>query len=190
MGHSEKERKTLYLEMSCTTERRGDWTHDVDLDGVERIVVGTGPGSFAGVRSAIAFAKGCAIGRGCEVLGLPSPCALADGGKLAVVGDARCGKLWIALLDGFALVRDIFQIEATGLKDFATSLPNGFTVVTVDEKRIGAALKETFGNRYAGERIPDDEGLRRFAEANPAALSPNPLPVYLNPAVRTPPNLV
>ena len=190
MEQSGEKSDTLYLEMSCSTERRGDWTRDVDLDGVERIVVGTGPGSFAGVRSAIAFAKGCAIGRGCEVLGLPSPCALADGEMIAVVGDARCGKLWIALLNGFALERDIFQIEATGLKDFAESLPGGFTVVTVDEKRIGAMLKETFGSRYAGERIPDGDGLRRFAEANPAALAPNPLPIYLNPAVRTPPNLV
>ena len=190
MEQDKWKRNALYLEMSCATERRGDWTRKVNLDGVERIVVGTGPGSFAGVRSAIAFAKGCAIGRGCEVLGIPSPCALADGGKLAVIGDARCGKLWIALLNGFALERDIFQIEATGLKNFAASLPDGFTVVTVDEKRIGAMLKEAFGNRYAGERLPDDGGLRRFAEANPAALSPNPLPIYLNPAVRTPPNLV
>lgn len=190
MEQDKWKRNALYLEMSCATERRGDWARKVNLDGVERIVVGTGPGSFAGVRSAIAFAKGCAIGRGCEVLGIPSPCALADGGKLAVIGDARCGKLWIALLNGFALERDIFQIEATGLKNFAAFLPDGFTVVTVDEKRIGAMLKEAFGNRYAGERLPDDGGLRRFAEANPAALSPNPLPIYLNPAVRTPPNLV
>ena len=182
--------RTLYLEMSCATERRGDWTKDVDLDGVERIVVGTGPGSFAGVRSAIAFARGCAIGRGCEVLGLPSPCALADGGRLAVVGDARCGKLWIAMFDGFALERDIFQIEASGLKEFASSLPDGCRVVTVDERRIGAALEDAFGERFDGGRVPDGGGLRRFAEANPAALAPDPLPIYLNPAVRTAPNLV
>ena len=182
--------KTLYLEMSCSTERRGDWTGEIDLDCVERIVVGTGPGSFAGVRSAIAFAKGFSIGSGCEVLGLPSPCALADGGRLAVAGDARCGKLWIALLDGFALERDVFQIEAGGLKDFAASLSEDWRVVTVDERRIGAMLAETFGGRYDGGRLPDGEGLRRFAEANPAALTANPLPVYLNPAVRTAPNLV
>ena len=44
---------------------------------LSRLVVGTGPGSFAGVRAALAFAQGYAIGSGCEVLGLPSPCALS-----------------------------------------------------------------------------------------------------------------
>ena len=185
MEFANRNRNTLYLEMSCATERRGDWTHDIDLDGVERIVVGTGPGSFAGLRSAIAFAKGCAIGRGCEVFGLPSPCAIADGSRIAVIGDARCGKLWVAMFDGFALVRGIFQIEVDELKEFAEEMPEGFDVVTVDEKRIGALLAETFRGCYSGGRMPDGEGLRRFAENNPSALVLNPLPIYLNPAVRT-----
>ena len=183
--------KTLYIERSVDDGSRGNWVEGLDTDGVDRIVVGTGPGSFAGIRAAIAFAQGYAIGRpSCEVLGLPSPCALADGGRLAVVGDARCGKLWIAMFDGFALERDIFQIEASGLKEFASSLPDGCRVVTVDERRIGAALEDAFGERFDGGRVPDGGGLRRFAEANPAALAPDPLPIYLNPAVRTAPNLV
>lgn len=50
----------------------------LDLEGIERIVVGTGPGSFAGIRSALAFAQGYALGKpGLEVLGLPSACAIA-----------------------------------------------------------------------------------------------------------------
>ena len=177
--------RTLYLEMSCATERRSAWTNGITLDGVVRIVVGTGPGFFAGVRSAIAFAKGCAIGRGCEVFGLPSPCAVADGSRLAVLGDARCGKLWVAMFDGFSLTRDIFQIEASKLDNFAESLPKGFAVATVDEKRIGSVLAESFGECYVGGRIPDGNGLRRFAEASPSALVKDPLPIYLNPAVRT-----
>ena len=89
--------------------RSGDWTLRVEefLAGAEigRIVVGTGPGSFAGIRAALAFAQGYAIGSGCEVLGLPSPCAFAkEGEPLAVVGDARQGKYWIALFDGCKLV--------------------------------------------------------------------------------------
>ena len=40
MEFANRNRNTLYLEMSCATERRGDWTHDIDLDGVERIVKG------------------------------------------------------------------------------------------------------------------------------------------------------
>ena len=95
--------KTIYIEKSCGPARDGAWTAELDLAGAGRIVVGTGPGSFAGVRAAIAFATGWSVGSGCEVLGLPSPCAVAgaaDSFPLAVVGDARKGMRWLALFDG------------------------------------------------------------------------------------------
>ena len=177
--------KTLYLERSVSTGRGGNWVEELDLDGVDRIVVGTGPGSFAGIRSAIAFAQGYALGRPCEVLGLPSPCAVAAQiklkGRLAVIGDARCGKLWVALFDGSSLVCDVFQVNSS---EILGSVPNGFSIVTVDEARIGEKLKAAFGERYLGGQTPTAEGLKAFAEANPSVLKPEPLPIYLNPAVR------
>jgi hypothetical protein len=45
-------------------------------------------------------------------------------------------------------------------------------------------VKELFGDFYDGGQIPDEEGLRRFSQANPSILKPDPLPVYLNSAVR------
>lgn len=189
--------KTLYLERSCGGGRDGNWTDGLNLDGVTRIVVGTGPGSFAGIRAALAFAQGYALGRPCEVLGLPSPCAVAASlkrdrpqlGRLAVVGDARRGKLWIALFDGFLLIRDVFQVDSTSLvgpvpTGAAGPVPTDCAVVTVDEARIGERLKAAFGARYLGGQAPTAEGLQAFAEANPAALVREPLPIYLNPAVR------
>ena len=186
--------KTLYIERSTGGVRDGGWVEELDLDGVTRIVVGTGPGSFAGIRSAIAFAAGYSLGRKCEVLGLPSPCAVAaryfmrqgssaDGaGKgLAVVGDARRGKFWVALFRGLAMSRDVFQTDAEGL---AAAVPDDCAVATPDAHRIGGLLAERFGARYAGGIAPDEDGLRAFAEANPAMLKPEPLPIYLNPAVR------
>ena len=173
--------KTLYIERSTGASRDGNWVNDLDLDGVERIVVGTGPGSFAGIRSALAFAQGYALGKSCEVLGLPSACALAGDGKIAVIGDARQGKAWIALFDGFKLEREVFQVEQSELKG---TVPADCRVTTPDEQRIGALLAETFGERYLGGQTPTSEGLRRFAEANPSILKPEPLPIYLNPAVR------
>ncbi|MBQ0032923.1 MAG: hypothetical protein KBT68_08990, partial [bacterium] len=116
--------KTLYIERSTGECRDGKWVEALDLDGVERIVVGTGPGSFAGIRSALAFAQGYALGRKCEVLGLPSACAIAaqiyaenplsdstSSLHLAVVGDARQGKAWVALFDGYSLEKDVFQVN-------------------------------------------------------------------------------
>jgi len=198
--------KTLYIERSTGDCRSGDWVEKLDLaEKPDRIVVGTGPGSFAGIRSALAFAQGYAIGSGCEVLGLPSACALAQADRrVAVIGDARREKLWIALFDGFNLIRDIFQIN---LSDLAGTVPNGevgsvpenvgtvpnggvgtvpsgWVVTTPDEARIGGLLKETFGERYIGGQSPTAEGLKAFAEANPSILKAEPLPIYLNPAVR------
>ena len=174
--------KTLYIDRSVADGSRGEWTDGLDLEGVGRIVVGTGPGSFAGIRAALAFAQGYALATGCEVLGLPSPCALASGeGASAVVGDARQGRFWIALFDGFRLVRDVFQVPRDEVEP---SVPRSAQVVSPDDGRIGGFLREAFGERYLGGRVPTAEGLRRFAEANPAVLRPEPLPIYLNPAVR------
>ena len=185
---------TLYIERSTGECRSGEWVEKLDLSlKPDRIVVGTGPGSFAGIRSALAFAQGYAIGSGCEVLGLPSVCALAkEGERRAVIGDARRGKLWIALFDGFNLVRDIFQVEAAEITgtvpseaaEKAGTVPSGWKVVTPDEARIGAMLAKAFGDRYIGGQSPTAEGLKAFAEANPSILRSEPLPIYLNPAVR------
>ena len=180
--------KTLYIERSTGEGRNGDWAEGLDLAGVERIVVGTGPGSFAGIRSALAFAQGYALGSKCEVLGLPSPCAVAaqvyaggTGFPLAVVGDARRGKFWIALFDGLKLVCPVFQVEKDAL---SLRIPLAAKVATSDAERIGNVLSETFEDRYIGGVKPTSDGLKAFAEANPSALVAEPLPIYLNPAVR------
>lgn len=176
--------KTLYIERSTGDCRTGDWVTKLDLsEKPTRIVVGTGPGSFAGIRSALAFAQGYAIGSGCEVLGLPSACALAEDGKsIAVVGDARRGKYWVALFEGFQMVREVFQVE--GAAELASAVPPSFQVVTPDADRMGELLKATFAVRYLGGRQPTADGLRCFVEANPSILKSEPLPIYLNPAVR------
>ena len=173
--------KTLYIERSTGECRDGEWVEGLDLEGVGRIVVGTGPGSFAGIRSALAFAQGYALATACEVMGLPSACALAGEGRIAVIGDARQGKAWVALFDGYRLEKDVFQVDQGEL---GGAIPADCRVVTPDERRIGELLRGVFGERYLGGCLPTGEGLRRFAEANPSILKPEPLPIYLNPAVR------
>ena len=164
----------------------GEWVVKVRdfLQGEEigRIVVGTGPGSFAGIRAALAFAQGYAIGSACEVAGLPSPAAFApEEGPLVVLGDARRGMYWIALLDGPKLICPVFQTDAETLPK---RVPLGVKIVTPDAARIDSFLKETFGEHYAGAAIPLASALGKAAHRNPALLAAEPLPVYLNPAVR------
>jgi tRNA threonylcarbamoyl adenosine modification protein YeaZ len=55
---------------------------------IDLIAVGLGPGSYAGVRIAIAAATGFAIATGAKLVGLPSIVALSEGDYVAL-GDAR-----------------------------------------------------------------------------------------------------
>jgi hypothetical protein len=119
------------------------------------------------------------------VAGLPSACALVGPDDLdkplAVVGDARQGKFWVALFDGYSLVCDVFLVDRENL---AKRVPRQARVTTPDAARIEEVLKEDFGDAYVGGRTPAAEGLKRFAEASPQSLRSDPLPIYLNPAVR------
>lgn len=173
--------KTLYIERSTGDSRDGGWALNLDIEGIERIVVGTGPGSFAGIRSALAFAQGVSLGQKCEVAGLTSAAALAGDGPVAVIGDARRGKFWVALFDGYKQLGKLFLSDTDSLK---RKIPAGFKVTTPDAKRIDGVLRDIFGESYIGGKTPDAEGLRRFAENNPEALEKDPLPIYLSPAVR------
>jgi tRNA threonylcarbamoyladenosine biosynthesis protein TsaB len=63
------------------------------------IVVGLGPGSYAGVRIAIATAAGLRIASGARLLGLPSVCAI-DQDEYIFVGDARRNSFFFAHVVG------------------------------------------------------------------------------------------
>ncbi len=61
----------------------------------EMIVVGLGPGSYAGVRIAIATALGLKAATGARLLGFPSICAI-DCAEYIVIGDARRSTFFFA----------------------------------------------------------------------------------------------
>jgi tRNA threonylcarbamoyladenosine biosynthesis protein TsaB len=66
----------------------------------DRIVVGLGPGSYAGVRIAIATAAGLRIASGARLFGVPSVCAI-ERDEYIFVGDARRNSFVFAhVVDG------------------------------------------------------------------------------------------
>jgi tRNA threonylcarbamoyl adenosine modification protein YeaZ len=77
----------------------------------ETIVVGLGPGSYAGVRIAISAAIGLQASTKARLVGLPSICAF-DGEEYCVIGDARRNSFFFAhvrandLIEGPALFRE------------------------------------------------------------------------------------
>jgi tRNA threonylcarbamoyladenosine biosynthesis protein TsaB len=71
------------------------------------IAISLGPGSFSGLRSGLAFAKGLAYANGVELLGVPTLEAWAEcaGAQALVWLDARHGQIYRgAYRDGVALV--------------------------------------------------------------------------------------
>jgi tRNA threonylcarbamoyl adenosine modification protein YeaZ len=79
------------------------------MDGAraDRIVVGVGPGSFTGIRVAIAAAHGLAIGWDAELMGMSSLALLAAGtageGDVAAPVAGGHGELFVQQFDGATL---------------------------------------------------------------------------------------
>ena len=62
-----------------------------------RIVVGTGPGSYTGLRVAAATALGLQVALSCELAGCPSVLGFAED-SYAVIGNARRGSYFFAVI--------------------------------------------------------------------------------------------
>lgn len=81
-----------------------------ELGAPERIIVGLGPGSYAGVRIAISAAIGLQTASRAQLVGFPSICAMeCDASEYYAIGDARRQSFF------FAQVRDHELIEGPTL---------------------------------------------------------------------------
>ena len=162
----------------------------LSFSDLDRIVVGTGPGSFAGIRGALSFAQGLAIGIRAKrpavsapiVYGVSSAAAVVQDDVLtAVIGDARRGLFWVVVHEGFCTVAELRLVSK---EELPSAVPDGAVAVTPDGARIGGMLGDMFGERFAGNRYPSAERIARIAIERPDLLTPEPLPIYLSPAVR------
>ncbi len=109
------------------------------VGGVDRVVVGLGPGSYAGVRITIAAALGLQAVWGCELVGIPSVAALPEGtGCFQVIGDARRGTWYYSRVEAGVCV------EGPLLADSGAALR--------------AHLDNAKGAVYATEELPPEWG--------------------------------
>ncbi len=117
-----------------------------------QIVVGLGPGSYAGVRIAIASAIGLSVATRAELVGIPSIAALDEGEYLAV-GDARRGA--------FSLAR----VRNGEIVDGPVLLAPGDVEARLAESTLPVFSSEKLGLPRVQLKFPDVERLVRLAMA-------------------------
>ena len=158
----------------------------VELSRVERIGVTIGPGSFAGIRVGVAFARGLALALGIPVVGVGSleaiaiPAASEHGKAVMAVLDARRDHVWAMLVDA----------DGTVIKPAAELMPDAASALAFETACMiigsGAALLSGINPSLQSRIIDDlvapgiDDVARLAAGLDPAA---NPAePRYLRDA--------
>ena len=146
----------------------------------ERIVVGLGPGSYAGTRISISAAIGLQMASGAELVGLSSLCAIdCDGPEYAIIGDARRQTFFLGYVKERTLSEPpVLQTETElriALETYLGRMPV-FAMEPLSQFE-GATL-----------RYPSAEILARLAEdANRRFVLPPLEPMYLRePHITTP----
>ena len=200
-GHT---RLLLGLAEEVLRETGGGW------DDVGRIVVGLGPGTFTGIRVGVATARALALGASAELVGVPTPWALAEaaggpgaaheGVPVLVVQDARRRELFLTLVPGRGPgARDPigatdgpprpYAVPRADLAAALRDLPTPPAVAVGD-----GALQTADELRAAGVAVPEDpaahhvDGLAlvRAAHGTPVVAPQELRPVYVRDADAVP----
>ncbi|MCS6626339.1 tRNA (adenosine(37)-N6)-threonylcarbamoyltransferase complex dimerization subunit type 1 TsaB [Roseibacterium beibuensis] len=155
------------------------------FEGVERIGVTVGPGSFTGLRVGLAFAQGLGAALGVPVVGISTldglAASVAGEGSTAALIDARRGQVYARFWrDGAAQgPAEALSIEAA--RERARALGPDVRLVG-----SGAGLIAD-DPATAGSPGPVPEALARLTAAADPATNP-PRPVYLRAPDATPPS--
>lgn len=173
-------------------ERLGGLSRDAaadagGLDGVERIGVTVGPGSFTGLRVGLAFAQGLGAALGRPVVGVSTLDALAasvEAADVAALIDARRGQVYARLWRDGRPERSPAAISLDEARAVVSTLRPGAVLAGSGALLVADAAPEATVVDLAG---PAPGALARLtASADPAAAPPAPL--YLRAPDATPPN--
>lgn len=164
LGERVSRARTLLTDLDALLRTAGRGPGEID-----RVVVGTGPGSFTGTRIGLALARGLALGLDVPVAGVSTLDALGSGGATPVI-DARRGEVFVPgprvvapelveLAEGTTCVGDGARRYRAVLVAAGLDVPPDDDPVHVPWARHHARLARHFGS--AGEvepvyvRLPD-----------------------------------
>jgi tRNA threonylcarbamoyladenosine biosynthesis protein TsaB len=165
---------------------------NLEREEIEKIAIGLGPGSYNGMRAAIALAQGWQLGRKVQLQGISSvevtvAQAQAEGitGRVAVVIDAQRGEFYLAN----------YEISTGGWKELQPLRLVAESAVTEchrnGETLIGPELRRWFA--YGKVVFPRAVTLAKLAAARPDSINGESLePIYLRPTsfVKAPPTRI
>jgi tRNA threonylcarbamoyladenosine biosynthesis protein TsaB len=99
----------------------------------DTVIVGLGPGSYAGTRIAISAAIGLQISSGARLIGFPSICAMECAtSEYCVIGDARRKSFFLARIRANNLVEGPTLFAESGLRGKLNALDAAMTIFTSD----------------------------------------------------------
>lgn len=162
---------------------------------LQAVAVGLGPGSYAGIRTALSVAQGLCLPAALPVLGINSAAAWAYAwqqahdadSKVTVIGDARRGYFWVGRFDKgtrpFHDERDFVLVKPAEL---AGVVDPDAVILCPDASRIGSALDALLpSNRLVLDTpLPDADRLGHWLAHHPGSARATPQPIYLFPPVR------
>jgi tRNA threonylcarbamoyladenosine biosynthesis protein TsaB len=161
----------------------------LEREQIEVITVGLGPGSYTGIRTAIAMAQGWQLARGVKLLGISSAeCIAAEAqaegiwGQVAVVTDAQRGEFYLSLYElGSADRREVETLKLASGAEVQARLKAGTQL-------IGPEVKVSFPE---GRQVLPLAGMlgRLAVDRNDFVAGETLEPIYLRPTafVKAPP---
>jgi len=115
-----KNSSTFFENLNAITKKFG---------GPDTIIVGLGPGSYAGTRIAISAAIGLQLSSGARLIGFPSICAIqCDAREYCAIGDARRKSFFVARIRGHELVDGPTLFPQSELQAKLESLERGIPI--------------------------------------------------------------
>src|SRR5438045_9580659 len=105
-----------------------------DLGKADTIVVGLGPGSYAGTRIAISAAIGLQAASRARLIGFPSICALeCDAAEYCMIGDARRQTFFFARVRGNNLAEGPDLMSGAELREKLDKLDRKMSIFTTEK---------------------------------------------------------
>jgi len=128
----------------------------------DTIIVGLGPGSYAGTRIAISAAIGLQVSSGALLIGFPSICAMeCDADEYCVIGDARRKSFFFARIRANDVAEGPTLFSESELKSKLGAIEKGTPILTPDSLPQFERAVARFPSALVLGRLAR-EGQRRF----------------------------